>query len=321
MKWMRQVQRVCLSSAVAAIIGCGLSGPNLLDPNYSDPEGRIAFVGTDGTGPFQIYLTRPDGRGTVNVVADQGGYTSLAWSSDARSIVFASNREAFGNFDIYVMKLEDRRVKKVVDLPGLQNSPAWSPDGRWIAFESEGEGLNRMDIFMIHVDGSGLRNLTDAPGIDSLPDWSPDGSQIAFQTQQGNNIDIFVMDAEGENRMRLTDFDGVKNAAPAWSPDGRWIVFASNAHQPIVQEGFPGYEIYRMDSDGTNRVRMTYESGTDRAFFSPTWSPDGQQIAFAERRKVGNGLKHRLMVMQADGADVQEIPISIEGTAPSWSPK
>ena len=76
---------------------------------------------------------------------------------------------------------------------------------------------------------------------DEEPSWSPDGKQITFVWDR----QIYVMDADGENRLNLTNNRGHTDSSPSWSPDGRRIVFASSR-----RERAGNLEIYVMDADG-----------------------------------------------------------------------
>ncbi len=295
----------------------------LLDSNYSTVDGRIAFVGPGDFTSFKIFVIRPDGEGLMRLTSEKGGYTNPSWSPNARRIAFASNRDALGNFDIYIFDLEDRGIQKVIDLPGPDLGPAWSPDGKKIAFQAQEDNGDRWDIYTINLDGTELQNLTNSPSSDEAPDWSPDGHRIAFQSRQGQNIDIFLMDSDGSNRVRLTDFNGVQNIHPAWSPDGTRIAYASNRHQPPVRGQFHEYEIYTMDPDGAMVQRLTRGASSTVAFFSPTWSPDGQRIAFEVQRSLEgqDDLEHGLMMINADGTDLHEVPVDMVVSAPRWSPR
>ena len=90
---------------------------------------------------------------------------------------------------------------------------------------------------------------------------------------------------------------------PAWSPDGRRIVFGSD------RAGLA--EIYVMNADGSGVTRLTNNSGDDRL---PAWSPDGARIAFASNR----GRNDEIYVMNADGSGVRRL--TNNGYDPSWSP-
>src|SRR5205807_1806023 len=83
------------------------------------------------------------------------------------------------------------------------------------------------DLFRMNRDGSGKTNLTHDDILEIDPVWSPDARQIAFAAMtepKKLSSDIFVMDADGKRRRRLTRLgDGTVAACPTWSPDGRQI--------------------------------------------------------------------------------------------------
>jgi Tol biopolymer transport system component len=62
---------------------------------------------------------------------------------------------------------------------------------------------------------------------DTAPDWSPDGTRLAFTSREEGNFEIYVVNANGTGRTRLTRSGGT-NVAPTWSPDGQWIAYLSD---------------------------------------------------------------------------------------------
>ena len=103
-----------------------------------------------------------------------------------------------------------------------------------------------------------------------LPRWSPDGSRIALTSVEGR---IAVAAADGSTRYDLGPGD-----APAWSPDGTLIVYAGAS----AGLDYTTRDVHLVRSDGSGRrIRMT-DAGEDQLYVSPSWSPDGKQLAFVE---------------------------------------
>lgn len=145
---------------------------------------------------------------------------------------------------------------------------------------------------------------------------SPLWGKIVFSSKRDGNLEIYTMDSDGTNQMRLT-FNEVTDAAPAWSPNGQQIVFYSyrdnnkNAHTGV------NVEIYVMDADGGNQRRLTHCLGID-AF--PHWSPDRNQIAFDSTRNGGKNQDLNIFVMDTDGDNIRQITNVWFASRPRWSP-
>ena len=97
---------------------------------------------------------------------------------------------------------------------------------------------------------------------------APTRSQIVFNSNRDGNGEIYVMDPDGRQQVRLTDHPDA-DFQPAWSPTGEQILFVSN------RDG--GRDLYLMDTDGKN-VQKVFRRGISRQ--QPSWSPDGKQIAY-----------------------------------------
>ena len=126
---------------------------------------------------------------------------------------------------------------------------------------------SNLEIYVMDSDGSDPVNLTNDPYDDRFPAWSPDGNRLAFASSRVGNFELYVMDADGSNLVRLTQERGY-DRVPAWSPDGTKIAFFTD-RDGSYSDSSKNYEIYVMDADGSNQVRLTNNSAWDG---QPTWS-------------------------------------------------
>jgi Tol biopolymer transport system component len=226
-----------------------------------------------------------------------------------------------GLVDLYTMDLNGKNLQQVTTSYAFDDWGSWSPDTFKIVFMSnripDTTFIPRFQIFTMNSDGSNVSQLTfpnptkDSTGhvIDTTsnfhPAWSPDGTKIAFASTRDTNSEIYLMDPNGANIIRLTSV-AADNAQPAWSPDGTKIAFASN------RDG--NDEIYVMAANGSGQVNLTHHAGSDLA---PAWSPDGTKIVFQSDRETN----YAVWVMNADGSN--PVRLTDPGTpagAPSWSP-
>ena len=137
------------------------------------------------------------------------------------------------------------------------------------------------------------------------PSWSPDGTRIVFYSDRDGNYEIYTMNQDGSDQMRLTD-NPAEDRQPSWSPSGRKILFISE------RNGNP--EIYIMNADGSNQTRLTENTAGDG---EPSWSPDGTRIIFTSGRD-GNA---EVYIMNADGSNQTRLTENPAGDGePSWSP-
>ncbi len=130
-------------------------------------------------------------------------------------------------------------------------------------------------------------------------------AKIAFSSNRDGNDEIYVMNPDGSEQVRLTNNAAADNS-PVWSPDGARIAFYSN------RDG--NNEIYVMNADGANQVRLTNNAAADDL---PVWSPNGGRIAFLSNRD-GN---LEIYVMNADGGN--QVRLTNNATLddlPAWSP-
>jgi len=200
------------------------------------------------------------------------------WSPDGQRIAIISDRS--GTWNVWVID-SDGSNPQAFTSDHQATSPSWSPDGSIIAYATDRESGMRFwtDLWIMRSDGSHPEPLTQTPPMkDLLPSWSPDGRNITFLSLDMNAPPawrVMLMHLQDREPKVITR-EGILFSRLAWSPDGKWIAFASK------KTG--NWDIWIIHPDGTGLKQVTTSPATDTL---PDWSPDGQKIAFTSDR-AGN---------------------------------
>lgn len=216
--------------------------------SWAPDERRFAFVSNGGQGAYDLYLgvladaravTDAAAASVTRLTADAAADGQVAWSPAGDRLAFVSGRTDRG--DLYLLDLGSRRVTRLTASGRSVLHPEWSPDGRWIAF-AVGDGDNH-DVCVIYDVNRPLTTwgcLASWPFDDVRPRWSPDGRRIAFYSSYNPEGEpgvwsLFTVAADGSEPSRgqgllarrldtgvVVDMD----VGPAWTPDGRRLVYA-----------------------------------------------------------------------------------------------
>jgi Tol biopolymer transport system component len=182
-------------------------------------------------------------------------------SSDGRHILFSERKGRGGSLHIHDTA---RGVTRRLKTGGFDNSWfAWSPDGQFVAFTSDREE-GQQGIYRMPADGSGEPEplVAHSDAYVHLASWSI-GGDIAFL----KDGDIWILQPDGEERALFTSEEF--EAYAAFSPDGQWITYASEANVYVRAYPGPGPAILV----------------ADRAW-SPSWSHDGRELYFFAQGEV-----------------------------------
>lgn len=222
-------------------------------------------------------------------------------------VYFSSTRS--GHREIWSMDYDGANQQQISKLGSISLQPRISPDNSRLAFATFAKG--GPDIVMYSLDLGRLVNFPRFGGTTITPAWTSDGTHIAFSSSRAGNPNIFVCDAGGGNLKRLTSGNG-PDVSPVWNPktNGQ-IAFVSG------RTGLP--QIYTMDGDGANLQRITSEGYA----VSPSWSPNGQFLAFAWIRHYGPGAPGAQDIYIMDIASHRWVQLTHDGGRndfPSWSP-
>jgi TolB protein len=112
-------------------------------------------------------------------------------------------------------------------------------------------------------NGSGIKRISYvSSNYCTSPTWSPTGEKVAYVCRAEGNFQLFVSNADGSNAQQLTTYGS--NEDPSWSPDGRYIVFASTFGRARI------FNLAMIKSDGTNLKQLTFSGN---GYTDPSWGP------------------------------------------------
>ncbi len=263
------------SAAMVAFGNISIQNGNLIANGFLDDTRNSQYPQV-----FAKQYTGPAGDQTARELAHQfaddiifrlsGGTPGISESK-----IFYSQRMGNGVKEIWMMDYDGANKLQLSHLGQDSISPAVSPDDSVVAFSAlthDGFELRMYSLLLgriVHFINIGSANVS--------PAWSPSGQQLAFSSSRSGSSEIWISDPQGALSHRITNYGGL-DVSPSWNPKtGTQIAFVSG------RTGLP--QLYIMDEDGSGVTRMT-----DGGYATtPSWSPNGQFIAFAWDRHYGPG--------------------------------
>lgn len=288
---------------------------------------RLIFMSTRE--PYQcdqIFTMNTDGSDLHLVSTGKGRTTCGYFYPDGKHVLYSSTHQSgdacpprpdyshgyvwaiYSAYQIYYATDDGKIVKPLTTGQGYNAEATLSMDGKRVVFTSSRDG--DLDIYSMNVDGADVRRLTNTLGYDGGPFFSPDGNWIVYRAHhpkngqeiaryksllaQGlvepNEMDLYVMRADGSNQQQITKLAGA-SFAPSFFPDSQRIIFASNYEHPATSQ----FELYTIDRHGSSLERVTFAGGFN-AF--PQFSPDGKKLVFISNRNAK--VPHEINVFIAD---------------------
>jgi len=291
---------------------------------WSFDDRRLVFQSTRP--PYeadQIFVMDADGRNVRLVSTGLGRTTCSYFLPGDERILFASTHATgkdpprppprdpalgyvwpiFNAYDVYTAREDGSDLRPLIQSPGYDAEATVSPAGDRIVFTSTRDG--DLELYSCALDGSDVRRLTHSPGYDGGAFFSWDGKRIVWRAPARSDVDleetsallarelvrptkleIWVMDADGSNPRQVTTSGGA-NFGPFWHPDGRHVIYSSNAHDPRGGN----FELYLVDVETGETERVTHferrrpgEHRSDDFDGFPMFTRDGKRLVWCSNR-------------------------------------
>ena len=203
-----------------------------------------------------------------------------------------------------------------------------SPSGNQVVFTREESDYDRVTV-ALDPRASGVASPAAAAPMpfimtsrnQSEPDWSADGTSFAYVTDRGGQDEIWIRTREGQQwidravvtQKEFGDDRTIMLGAPTFSPDGRQLAFLRNAQKPMISP----LRIWTRFTDSGAPVPLLPASNEGYQS-APSWSPDGQWIAYTEWKS-----QHAVLSKVRVGSGAEPSVLRTDGVpeaAPHWSP-
>ncbi len=205
--------------------------------------------------------------------------TRGAWSRTHSRLAFTGSGNDGSDMAIYVTDAGGHNVKRVAakGLSGQVLYPSWMPDARSVVVV-DAAAPGGSTLFRIDIESGDSKALTSPSQVlAGMPSVSPDGKLVAFagQLNEGQKYDqtrnqIWLLPIEGGKPLSVSAGQGRQ---PDWSPDGRWLAFASGRDDPAGK-----HAVFVVDRAGRNLTQLTEHAVNAQ---HPVWSPDGTWLVFS----------------------------------------
>jgi Tol biopolymer transport system component len=344
-------------SAVEVVPLVSMAGKQVT-PAFSPDGNQVAFSAYDGPRPG-IYTMLVGGEKPVQLTDNQNDCCPT-WSPDGKQIAFVRNSDSGAKWDFYAIPAFGGGARHLYTGAAETwlycDKLNWSPDGKFLMFSEFVDNSSPAPLALLSLSDLTVRHITSPAShqFDCSGSFSPDGSNVVFvrSSMSADHGDLFVLKLGDSDPIRLTS--GNSGGPPAWTADGKEIVFSSaigglqnlwrmpatgGIPRPVAGVSGPAYRpsIARRDDqlvyEQVNTVHTIWQLqlkderhplGPPARLLAgrgivqkPDFSPDGKKIAF-ESNRMGYS---DIWVCDRDGSNSSQLT-SLHGFAGTarWSP-
>jgi Tol biopolymer transport system component len=351
--WSPDGSTIALAAFVARQIGfinrlgqqqrsIALQGVNgwIYDLDWSPVHGRLLFVVNDDAQRPSVWTIRPDGTQQTRVYTGNSEIAAARWAPGGDAIYFFGRvNQTFSLYKVFERPLKGLGPNATPLITGLQSDGAFalSADGGRLAYSRAPYHSN---LWMVEAPSPDTANrvrqtpLTSGTSVIERPRVSPDGTSILFTMGYEGRTNLYTIPATGGPPKQLT-FLNAFSPAGAWSPDGRFVAFATTeggkarvwlvsadgttprpvsigdmsdsydiawapGERPLYQQ--TGNRNFYVMDPRTRRERLLVKDSSVGWMGSVAYSPDGKKIAVSWNRRLGGRYTPSLWTVDSDGS-------------------